>query len=478
MRRTAAVLLLLVSPLLSQQDGSTSASLDSSVRALMTQLGDEDPECRDAAERSLVDMGERDDSGRVEALIEEGARSSDPEVAARCRTSLDSIRYWERIVLLANWGSAAAIDLRTGEELWRREEQGIGEAFVWPMGRDAHAYLSGCEGLICADLRSGREVWRADGLDADGVLAGDGWVSVGRERLRRVSLRTGEIAWSAPIRWFGAQLSGLALFQGDGLVVRSEMHCVTGFDLATGDRRWRQDRGDAHDFQKIRGSLYAYGGLAWCPRQVSRLAPATGAILWRREFPTGGGWPVLFDGGAREGLIIASASGIHGSDETVALDEDTGEVKWSRGEPVEQLVVIDDGARAWMRGGSHLTQVDLATGDAIARAEDLDSFTLVPDGERLLALDEGHYGLQVVSLRMSDGQKLSTLRVEEHDRGNRAIFFRRADSVERLWRHASGWLLVRCYPGAVSLFVLDDSMETVQARYDLDVPRRPPPRIR
>ena len=112
-----------------------------------------------------------------------------------------------------------AIDPGTGTERWRRNTDPL-RPFSLAIDRDKVIFHTGRE-LVCLDLGSGADCWRAKTPAGQTLVTQDGVILIiDPKTLRAISLETGQVLWTGPgARGPGA---GTDLFVTDGLVWRAE----------------------------------------------------------------------------------------------------------------------------------------------------------------------------------------------------------------------------------------------------------------
>ncbi|MEK7867520.1 MAG: PQQ-binding-like beta-propeller repeat protein, partial [Planctomycetota bacterium] len=344
--------------------GTVLAADEARVRELIAALAADDTAARDAASAELRTLGDEDESGEVERLLEESSRSKDAEVAARSKEVLDWVRAWERLVLLGGDGGdwsegAGAMDVATGEYAWRRPYKCV--LAMGPRGRDASAYVNSAEnGLECVDLRTGEVRWTTKALERGAILDGKYWLGHQGDGLVRISLDTGEVEWRRALVE-GHSMGGpwdvphdaraLYVWDDDGLLA---VEAPTGKDL------WRTKAellGLGPD-----GVYVTVPGID-ANDAIVKLDPSTGRMLWLRDMP-GDGQSIqgFSDGGAATGLVFVENETCH----TFALEAATGKVRWDLEAPSVDMWIEPDGSRAWMATFHGLYVVELATGMVIA----------------------------------------------------------------------------------------------------------------
>ena len=363
MRPLSAFILCLALPLL--------AADDAQLRALVARLGADDPEAREGASAELTKLGEADDTGAVEMALREGPSSADPEVAPRCRTLLDGIRYWDRIVVLGGM-EACAVDVSSGAVVWTRP--GWHDAWTGPRRRGAiAAVVDGEGGIEGVDLRTGRTRWRAK-APAWGTVVDDAWwLAFGDTSVARVDLADGKAVWSVSLpKPIHRVRPASILADAHGVYVETE-EGVIALDAATGAERWRS---------KMTLLGLARGGLYLRDKgSVARVDADDGKTLWTRADGASPG-TALFDGG--DALVLLS----NDAGTAFAMGAKTGKEQWSvKARPVD-VYVEPDSARAWVATDDALLVVALDGGRVVQHfPREHDAVSFVRDGDDLLVAD-------------------------------------------------------------------------------------------
>lgn len=232
-------------------------------------------------------------------------------------------------------------------------------------------YLSGADGSIAAiDARTGADLWRANagaasatGVGSDGKIA-----AVVTQANDVVAFLEGRAAWRQKL---GAQAFTAPLVAGNRVFVLSADRSVTAFDGATGRKLWSQQRPNEPLVLKQSGVLLAVGDtlVVGFSGRLTGLNPSSGVIRW--EVPIASPRGVndierlvdLVGGVSRDGDVVCArafqasvgcvnaargnlvwskpangAQGLHGDDKRVFGTESDGVVQaWRR----------TDGERAW-----------------------------------------------------------------------------------------------------------------------------------
>jgi len=232
-------------------------------------------------------------------------------------------------------------------------------------------YVSGADGSIAAiDARTGADLWRANagaasatGVGSDGKIA-----AVVTQANDVVAFLEGREAWRQKL---GAQAFTAPLVAGNRVFVLSADRSVTAFDGATGRKLWSQQRPNEPLVLKQSGVLLAVGDtlVVGFSGRLTGLNPSSGVIRW--EVPIASPRGVndierlvdLVGGVSRDGDVVCArafqasvgcvnaargnlvwskpangAQGLHGDDKRVFGTESDGVVQaWRR----------TDGERAW-----------------------------------------------------------------------------------------------------------------------------------
>lgn len=347
----ALPLLLCLSPLLLADE--------TRARELVAQLGADDAEARETADAELRRIGEEDESGDVDRVLEEGVRSRDAEVSARCRAILDTLRYWERIVVVGG-RMACGFDVLGGRVAWSRPRAWC-QAWGGERRRGARAWVFERGGVLeCVDLRTGARRWRTRAPDWGQPVEGLYWLGYAGTRVARISLADGATTWEIdlpePIRH--VRPASVAADR-TGVYVETQEHLIA-LDATDGQERWRSRAGL---LGLVRGALYVVGPDPAGPQGVRRLDPAGGEPLWVHPAPAGQRATLLLEcGGPRDLVLFANALG-----HTIAVEAPTGKDAWSFAAQPAAVWVEPDGSRGWLAAEEALIVLDLANGIEIAR---------------------------------------------------------------------------------------------------------------
>lgn len=329
------------------------------IEGLVAELGADDPARREAAQERIERLGIDDDTGDVERRLRQAAEGEDPEIAARCLGLLESIRCWERFVLVPG-ESGGAIDVLRGRWAWRAH--GWKAAWIDPPERGARAFAVDSEGTLhCLDLRNGKVLWDSDTPAHTWTRLPGRCVGRRRGEIVAVSSVTGRPAWKTSftgdpaIEWqysirggrdyvYLVLPGGVAVFRGkDGAFLwqdATESEPLAADDqctlfLGTGDRDHR--------------------------RSVVARSLESGEESWRVELPGLGPTMISALGSV---VLVSEACG----EPTTALDSSTGAVRWSIDLSAGGCRLDPEGARVWMFDGGRYTigSVDLHTGETLS----------------------------------------------------------------------------------------------------------------
>lgn len=362
--------------------GTLLAADEARVRELIAALAADDPAARDAASAELRTLGDQDQDGVVERLLEESSRSKDPEVAMRSREALAWIQAWERLLIVGgdggDWSEGSGVlDVTTGEFAWRRPHRSI--IRMGPRGRDACAYVNSAEkGLECVSLRTGEARWTTKALERGAILDGKYWLGHQEDGLVRISLEDGKVEWQRALV-DGAYMGGpsgpphdahaLYVWDDDGLLA---------VDASTGKDLWRTKAellGLGSD-----GVYVTVPGID-ANDAIVKLDPSSGRMLWLRDMPGDGQSIQGFDdGGAAAGLVLVGSEICH----LFAIEAASGKVRWEIEVPSVRQWIEPDGAHAWIATFHSLLVMDLAAGKVIAAPGVADETSkLLVDGDTL-----------------------------------------------------------------------------------------------
>ncbi len=468
---------------------------DHDVRRLIYDLGNVEFSVRDSAQRMLIAVGERDESGHVYALMEAALGSTDPEVVARSIVVLEAIRAWERYMVLQDSGRGRVVDVLTGGVCWNREmvqdpsrrvvnwhrerSPYLPNLVVWPRGPGARVYVADADGLECLELRTGRTRWRVPSRWGDGGIAGDSWIGIRAGAVQeppvatRVSLVDGATLWSVPIEGLGRELPLVEPLVESGRVCIFAEGAWLALDFATGATLWKGELPGVWSLNSVGGALYAQSSLPGRRRAVSRIDPTTGAEVWRSELPPDRQSFVVADGGEAAGIVLLRGWGANGPRRTIALDESTGEERWSVTHSMGRVLPQPGGETAWVPVSRGFSLVSVATGEVLARhTTRTETVSMTQDGDRILVVDFGSHGLplEVVALRASDGKELTTLVVPSELLRPRSGSFGFRGGVP-LEKRLGGWILP-CYESSNGcLLRFDERIERLTDIHVLHSPR-------
>lgn len=329
------------------------------IRDLVAQLGADDPEAREAADAELRKMGEEDATGDVERALEEGVASSDVEVATRSRAILDTLRFWQRIVVLGG-RKTGGIDVQSGKFAWSRPREWC-QAWCGERRRGARAWVFDRDGgLECLDLRTGARHWRvkapAWGQAVDSLY----WLGYASDRVVRISLEDGATAWEVnlPQPIHHVRPASIAA-DARGVYVETRDYLIA-LEASSGRELWRTS---AALLGLARGALYVNGPQAGGGQGVQRLDPATGKPLWTCAAPGGRAAAKLFDAGKERDLVLVANDLGH----ICAVNATTGAEAWTFAAKPDALWVEAGGARGWLAAEGALVVLDLSNGVEIAR---------------------------------------------------------------------------------------------------------------
>ncbi len=328
------------------------------IERMIAELGAGELARREAAQERIERLGIDDDTGDVERRLRQAADGDDPEIAGRCRGLLESIRYWERFVLVPG-ESGGAIDVLRGTWAWRAQDWRV--AWIDPPERGARAFAVDSGGALhCLDLRNGKALWESD-------TAAHTWTSlpercVGRREgeLVAVSSSTGRPAWKTSFQGDPSIERRYSIRGGRDFVYLVWSGGVAVFRAMDGALLW-QDATKSEPFPADdQCTLFLGTGDQDHPRRVVARRLDSGRETWRVDLPGRGPTEVYALGSV---VLVSQACGVP----TVALDSSTGATKWSIDLSAGGCCLDPDGARAWMfdMGRYTIGAADLRTGETL-----------------------------------------------------------------------------------------------------------------
>ena len=248
-----------------------------------------------------------------------------------------------------------ALDTRTGEQRWQRDDIEIGPSWV-PVGdvvvatTMAEVVPETVDELVGLDLASGEEVWSFRGerprlglmvIRENGIVVGDG-------ANRAVGLGLdGEQRWTLDLEWAGGMVDVSADRSDDVVGIRNGSD-VNGVELETGEVLWSARVGEV-DSTSFVVTEPTTGLVVSCTTtedstEVSAFDPGTGDELWNESFGDDAGGFVGFG----DGTALLSDDGINNSGCLPLVN--------GRSTTVSQLTArnLADGTRAWGVDGADL----------------------------------------------------------------------------------------------------------------------------
>ena len=248
-----------------------------------------------------------------------------------------------------------ALDTRTGEQRWQRDDLEIGLSWV-PVGdlvvamTEAEVVPETVDELVGLDLSSGEEVWSFRGeqprlglmvIRENGIVVGDG-----RDTAVGLGL-DGEQRWTIDLEWAGGMVD-VSVERSDDVVGIRNGSDVDGVELETGEVLWSSRVGEV-DSTSFVVTEPTTGLVVSCTTtedstEVSAFDTGSGEELWNESFADDAGGFVGFG----DGTALFSDDGI---DNSGCLPLVNG-----RSTSVSQLTArnLADGTRAWGVDGSDL----------------------------------------------------------------------------------------------------------------------------
>ena len=232
-----------------------------------------------------------------------------------------------------------ALDVETGEEHWRSPVDGRDEHVL--VAADGTVY-AGLDRLYALDAETGETRWDDPRTVREGIAVADGRVvapSESVERIRAFDAATGDELWDQRIPGHSTSATAVPAVH-DGSVYVPVHEEVFALDLETGERDWRRSAGD-----RTGGPPTATADHLYVPTESGLLAldSSNGDEVWQQAGRFRGGSPAV--GGETlyaAGRIPKGEQQVPG---VIALDATTGEERW-RVEPPEfepgSPVVTDD----------------------------------------------------------------------------------------------------------------------------------------
>lgn len=354
------------------------------------------------------------------------ARSSEStagDLVAREKTSPDPWSQWRGPWRDGRVRESLPNDLSNLEPLWRIE---LGKSYSGPIVTDAQVFVTETiddrlEQVRALDRRTGSERWRVSWpadidvpffarANGDWIRATPAWDGVSlyvagiEEVLVKLDGETGKEMWRVdfPQRYgtprpdFGFASSPLVT--GDGVYVQAASSVVK-LDRETGGTLWRSLEGDTSIMSggafssPTRASIAGLEQIVVQTREeLAGLDPESGRVLWRREIPNFRGMNILTPLVLGDSVFTSSyRNGTYLIDVDREGDSWSTELAWdhkAHGYMSSPLLV--DGLVYLHLGNGRLTVVDPATGESSWTSKPFGKYwSMVHDGRRILALDEG-----------------------------------------------------------------------------------------
>jgi outer membrane protein assembly factor BamB len=282
-----------------------------------------------------------------------------------------------RAVVGTNAGLAIALDLETGEEIWRVALRGR-VASSPALAGDLALFTTIRGDVIALDAATGEQAWRrrVGGAVESSPLVVDGSAYIGTlsGRVMKLDARTGGVRWTA--RATGEVKASLAL-AGRNVVVGDYGGNVSAYRVSDGALAWRTESPG----EQLRGPGRFYGGPAVAygrvfignvNGRVVALDRDTGEVAWVRVLDDF----VYSSPSVADGLVHVGSYDRH----LYALDAVSGRIRWS----------VDFGERI---SGSPSVIGDVVYASTLARVP-REGRTLGLDartGEQLLDFPDGRY---------------------------------------------------------------------------------------
>ncbi|MES2412636.1 MAG: outer membrane protein assembly factor BamB [Pseudomonadota bacterium] len=253
-------------------------------------------------------------------------------------------------VVAANDGTVAAIDVRTGGDLWRTN---VGTAIAAGVGSDGVVAAVVTQANDVVAIQGGREIWRqklsAQAYTSPFVAGGRVFVLAADRSVNAFDGQTGRKLWTQqrPNEPLVLRQSGVILAVGDTLVVGLAGR-LAGLNPSSGSVRWEAPIASPRGINDVERLVDLVG-------RVSR----EGDIVCARAFQASVGCVNTARGNLVWSKPANGAQGIHGDERFLFGTESDGTVlAWSR----------SDGERAWTTDNlryRHLT-APLVVGRSIA----------------------------------------------------------------------------------------------------------------
>jgi hypothetical protein len=354
------------------------------VRAQVDRLASPDVEVRQAAEAALVAMGED-----AIPLIERLAAAGDLETRGRAADVLRRLRWWDHVVLwrgrrvdlrlgrasASDFGARArvvggrildvtppgarAVDLRSNRELWKAD-LGL-DREIWDVETgESSIVIRAPGGAACVDAATGRVLWRKDGWPRLAPVAGGDWVVADPRGVSRI----GATSWT--VKGAGdVSAAGPWVLVGDGRTTMI-LDAATGTGVRTLDGLGARRAVDAGE-----GRVLVVG-----ERSLVAFRTSDGVRLWTRSEVQDAS-KLLVEG---RRVYVADHMGMCCGIKLYALDLETGAPLWTapaRGIPTSHSKYRHDarlarvGAYLVLLGeasaGDYVEAFDPATGALVSR---------------------------------------------------------------------------------------------------------------
>ncbi len=201
-------------------------------------------------------------------------------------------------------------------------------------------YAPCTHGLHALDAATGSERWMFEGTNMKAVaVAGDLVYVADREPGDSTELETTVVraidAATGQERWHVAVPNGLPVVEGGMLVTGTSEGYLVGLDAATGAERWRlqvSTQGGAGNPALADGVAYVGAGVDG----FFAVDAASGTLLWRGDIGDDRTGTAV----VAEGIAYVGGATDNGTGHLYAFDANTGDLLWTRDEPLASPAVL------------------------------------------------------------------------------------------------------------------------------------------